>query len=122
MIALTTRLNERNETIDQLHEEIESYEKVIRELEDGIDINAVMKAIGSNCGCGDLTCRDLIFVPIPHPISIHFQPTCKQTAMAHCKSAVQYLFHISWIKVPTKDDKKCRDLYNRIKIWATSCN
>ena len=38
MIALTTRLNERNETIDQLHEEIESYEKIIRELEDGIDV------------------------------------------------------------------------------------
>lgn len=38
MIALTTRLNERNETIDQLHEEIEAYEKIIRELEDGIDI------------------------------------------------------------------------------------
>ena len=38
MIALTTRLNERNETIDQLHEEIEAYEKIIRDLEDGIDI------------------------------------------------------------------------------------
>mgnify|MGYP000973773950 CR=1 FL=1 len=38
MISLTTRLNERNETIDQLHEEIESYEKIIRELEDGIEI------------------------------------------------------------------------------------
>ena len=38
MIALTTRLNERNETIDQLHEEQEAYEKIIRELEDGIDI------------------------------------------------------------------------------------
>jgi len=38
MIALTTRLNERNETIDQLHEEIEAYEKIIRNLEDDIDI------------------------------------------------------------------------------------
>ena len=38
MIALTTSLNERNETIDQLHEEIESYEKIIRELEDGMEI------------------------------------------------------------------------------------
>jgi kinesin family protein 3/17 len=38
MIALTTRLNERNETIDQLHEEIETYEKIIRDLEDDIDV------------------------------------------------------------------------------------
>jgi kinesin family protein 3/17 len=38
MISLTTRLNERNETIDQLQEEIEVYEKIIRNLEDDIDI------------------------------------------------------------------------------------
>ena len=38
MISLTTRLNERNETIDQLHEEIEVYEKIIRNLEDDIEI------------------------------------------------------------------------------------
>lgn len=38
MIALTTRLNERNETIDQLQDEIEAYEKIIRNLEDDIDI------------------------------------------------------------------------------------
>ena len=88
---------------------------------DGIVLDAVMRAIGSNCECDDLMCRDLIIVPIPHPISTHFQPTCKQTATADCKSSVQDLFHV-WIKVPTKDDKKCRDLYNRIKIWATSCN
>ena len=89
--------------------------------EDGIDLDAVMKAIGSNCGCDDLMCRDLIFVPILHPISTLFQPTCKQTATADCKSSVQDLFSV-WIKVPTKDDKICFDLYSRTKIWATSCN
>ena len=90
-------------------------------LEDGIDVAALMKAIGSNCGCVYPTCRDLNIVPITHPISYHVQFTCKQTATADCKSSVQNWFDV-WIKVPTKDDKICLDFYNRTKIWATSCN
>jgi chromosome segregation ATPase len=38
MIALTTRLNERNETIDQLQEEIDAYDKINKDLEDVIEI------------------------------------------------------------------------------------
>jgi kinesin family protein 3/17 len=34
MIALTTRLNERDETILQLQEELDAYDKIQRELED----------------------------------------------------------------------------------------
>lgn len=38
MIALTTRLNERNETIDQLQEEIDAYDKINKDLEDVIEL------------------------------------------------------------------------------------
>lgn len=38
MIALTTRLNERNETIDQLQEEIDAYDKINKDLEDNINL------------------------------------------------------------------------------------
>ena len=91
-------------------------------LDNEVDPVEVMSSIMSNCGCDDFLCRDLNIVPIPHPISAYRnQYTCKQTATADCKSSVQDLFYV-WIKVPTKDDKICRDLYNRTKIWATSCN
>jgi kinesin family protein 3/17 len=38
MITLTTRLNERNETIDQLQEEIDAYDKINKDLEDVIEL------------------------------------------------------------------------------------
>jgi len=38
MIALTTRLNERNETIDQMQEEIDAYDKINKDLEDIIEL------------------------------------------------------------------------------------
>ena len=38
MITMTARLNERNETIDQLHEEIEAYDKINKDLEDVIEL------------------------------------------------------------------------------------
>lgn len=38
MIKMTTRLNERNEIIDQLQEEIDAYDKINRDLEDTIDL------------------------------------------------------------------------------------
>jgi len=38
MIALTTRLNERDETIIQLQEELEAYDRIHRETEEVLDV------------------------------------------------------------------------------------
>ena len=38
MIALTARLNERDETIVQLQEELDAYDRIHRETEDELDI------------------------------------------------------------------------------------
>jgi kinesin family protein 3/17 len=38
MIALTTRLNERDETIIQLQEELDAYDRIHRETEDILEI------------------------------------------------------------------------------------
>ena len=40
MIALTTRLNERDETIVQLQEELDAYDRIHRETEDVLDIKS----------------------------------------------------------------------------------
>lgn len=37
MIALTTRLNERDETIIQLQEELDAYDRIHRETEDALE-------------------------------------------------------------------------------------
>lgn len=37
MIALTTRLNERDETIIQLQEELDAYDRIHKETEDMLD-------------------------------------------------------------------------------------
>mgnify|MGYP003581636378 CR=1 FL=1 len=38
MIALTTRLNERDETIIQLQEELDAYDRIHRETEDQLEM------------------------------------------------------------------------------------
>ena len=38
MIALTTRLNERDDTIIQLQEELEAYDRIHRETEEVLDV------------------------------------------------------------------------------------
>jgi kinesin family protein 3/17 len=38
MIALTARLNERDETILQLQEELDAYDKIHRETEDKLEM------------------------------------------------------------------------------------
>lgn len=38
MIALTTRLNERDETIIQLQEELDAYDRIHRETEDMLEV------------------------------------------------------------------------------------
>ena len=37
MIALTTRLNERNETIIELQEELDAYDRIDRETEESLE-------------------------------------------------------------------------------------
>lgn len=37
MIALTTRLNERDETIIQLQEELDAYDRIHRETEESLE-------------------------------------------------------------------------------------
>jgi len=39
MIALTTRLNERDETIVQLQEELDAYDRIHRETEELLEVN-----------------------------------------------------------------------------------
>jgi len=39
MIALTTRLNERDETIVQLQEELDAYDRIHRETEEYLEIH-----------------------------------------------------------------------------------
>jgi len=39
MIALTTRLNERDETIVQLQEELDAYDRIHRETEEVLEAN-----------------------------------------------------------------------------------
>lgn len=40
MIALTTRLNERDETIIQLQEELDAYDRIHRETEEMLEIKS----------------------------------------------------------------------------------
>ena len=40
MIALTTRLNERDETIIQLQEELDAYDRIHKETEEALEIKA----------------------------------------------------------------------------------
>ena len=41
MIALTARLNERDETIIQLQEELDAYDRIHRETEDQLEIKSI---------------------------------------------------------------------------------
>lgn len=41
MIALTTRLNERDETIIQLQEELDAYDRIHRETEEMLEVKSI---------------------------------------------------------------------------------
>ena len=85
-------------------------------------VDAILHGIVTTCGCSQIKplCRDLNVVEIPDPIWSH-QLTCKETATAGCKTIARLVTTI-WIKVPTKDDKLCFNLYKETEILANSCN
>ena len=48
MIALTTRLNERDETIIQLQEELDAYDRIHRETEDMLEVKTARVSLLEN--------------------------------------------------------------------------
>ena len=93
----------------------------------GTDWATAFDPVYLSCGCkGDFTpftatCRDLNLALILNPISWICQPTCKKTAAAGCKAAVDEFAKL-WIKVPKGEDEYCADLYKGSQIMANSCN
>ena len=93
----------------------------------GTDWSAASIRLLLSCGCKEAmvecnaTCRDLNLVLVPNPIAWIYQPTCKQSAAAGCKTSVEEFAKL-WIKVPKDEDKVCADFYKGSQIMANSCN